>query len=144
MVTRWYTIICPARWEIQVIRIPGRTSESVFTTSTQAWARHRREWRWANIRGVALISGRFSLTLSSKINRIVEDIVVSIHLGSGTSSVSATATGDRPPMSMGGPTGAGKRQDAAAEGFAGGGNWEFDPHSRVSYPLSFVWAKLMK
>jgi hypothetical protein len=38
-------------------------------------------------------------------------------------------------MSMGGPTGAGKRQDAAAEGFAGGGNWEFDPHSRVSYRL---------
>jgi AP-3 complex subunit mu len=58
--------------------------------------------------------------------------VVSIHLGTGASSVSATATGDRPPMSMGGPTGAGKRQDAAAEGFAGGGNWEFDPHSRVS------------
>jgi hypothetical protein len=58
--------------------------------------------------------------------------VVSINLGSGASSVSATATGDRPPMSMGGPTGAGKRQDAAAEGFAGGGNWEFDPHSRVS------------
>jgi AP-3 complex subunit mu len=81
------------------------------------------------------MSGRFSLTLSSKVNRIVEDIVVSIHLGSGASSVSATATGDRPPMSMGGPTGAGKRQDAAAEGFAGGGNWEFDPHSRVSYRL---------
>ena len=80
-----------------------------------------------------LISGRFSLTLSSKINRIVEDIVISIHLGSGTSSVSATATGDRPPMSMGGPTGAGKRQDASAEGFAGGGNWEFDPRSRVSW-----------
>lgn len=36
-------------------------------------------------------------------------------------------------MSMGGPTGAGKRPDAAAEGFAGGGNWEFDPRSRVSW-----------
>jgi AP-3 complex subunit mu len=80
-----------------------------------------------------LIPGRFSLTLSSKVNRIVEDIVISIHLGSGATSASATATGDRPPMSMGGPTGAGKRQDAAAEGFAGGGNWEFDPHSRVSF-----------
>jgi len=79
-----------------------------------------------------LMEGRFSLTLSSKINRVVEDIVISIHLGSGASSVSATATGDRPPMSMSRPTGAGQRQDMAAEGFAGGGNWEFDPHSRVS------------
>jgi AP-3 complex subunit mu len=81
-----------------------------------------------------LIPGRFSLTLSSKINRVVEDIVVSIHLGAGASSVSATATGDRPPMSLSGPTGAGKK-DMAAEGFAGGGNWEFDPHSRVSHLL---------
>lgn len=79
-----------------------------------------------------LTTGRFSLTLSSKVNRVVEDIVVSIHLGAGATSVSATATGDRPPMSMGGPTGAGKK-DMTAEGFAGGGNWEFDPHSRVRY-----------
>lgn len=65
---------------------------------------------------------------------MVEDIVVSIHLGAGASSVSATATGDRPPMSLSGPTGAGKK-DMAAEGFAGGGNWEFDPHSRVSHSV---------
>lgn len=78
-------------------------------------------------------SGRFSLTLSSKTNRVVEDIVVSICLGAGTTNVSATATGDRNPVTMGQPLGAGKRQDAQAEGYAGGGTWEFDPHAKVSH-----------
>lgn len=71
------------------------------------------------------------MTLSSKINRVVEDIVVSIYLGATASSVSATATGDRHPMTMGQPLGAGKREGQAAEGFAGGGSWEYDPHARV-------------
>lgn len=59
--------------------------------------------------------------------------MVSIYLGSGATNVSATATGDRPVgPNMGQPLGAGKRQDAQAEGFAGGGTWEFDPNARVS------------
>ena len=39
---------------------------------------------------------------------------------------------------MGQPLGAGKRADAQAEGFAGGGTWEFDPHARVSSLLLIV------
>lgn len=38
-------------------------------------------------------------------------------------------------MGMGQPlgAGAGKRQDVQAEGFAGGGTWEFDPNSQVRW-----------
>lgn len=88
-------------------------------------------------------AGRFSLTLSSKINRIVEDVVISIYLGAATTNVSATATGDRHPVTMGQPLGAGKKQDAQAEGFAGGGAWEFDPHAKVT-PLDLRLACLSR
>ncbi|KAI9637856.1 adaptor complex subunit medium chain 3 [Dioszegia hungarica] len=75
--------------------------------------------------------GKFSLTLTSRTNaRPIEDIVISIHLGQGTSSVSATATGDKrmPGVNSGGLA---RREENAAEGGVGGGTWEFDPHTQV-------------
>ncbi|OCF36507.1 AP-3 complex subunit mu [Kwoniella heveanensis BCC8398] len=69
--------------------------------------------------------GRFSLVLSSRLNhRPLEDVVISIYLGKGATAVSATATGDRRPIGV-------RTEEGAADGYAGGGNWEFDPHTRV-------------
>lgn len=86
--------------------------------------------KWTSL----MTTGRFSLTLTSRSNRRpVEDIVISIYLGSGATSVSATATGDRRPLGMGGGAlGAGvKRDESAAEGYQGGGSWDFDPLTQV-------------
>ena len=71
------------------------------------------------------------LTLTSRSSqRVVEDIVISIYLGKGATSVSATASGDRRPMGMSsGPGGAGRKDES--DGWVGGGSWEFDPHSRI-------------
>ncbi|KAE8541076.1 hypothetical protein D1P53_002430 [Cryptococcus gattii VGV] len=70
--------------------------------------------------------GRFTLTLSSRLNtRPLEDINVSIFLGKGATSVSANASGERRPLH----TQIGKEE--TAEGFVGGGNWEFDPHTQI-------------
>ncbi|OXG85862.1 AP-3 complex subunit mu [Cryptococcus neoformans Gb118] len=70
--------------------------------------------------------GRFTLTLSSRLNtRPLEDINVSIFLGKGATSVNANASGERRPLH----TQIGKEE--AAEGFVGGGNWEFDPHTQI-------------
>ncbi|KGB79746.2 AP-3 complex subunit mu [Cryptococcus deuterogattii R265] len=70
--------------------------------------------------------GRFTLTLSSRLNtRPLEDINVSIFLGQGATSVSANASGERRPLHIQ----IGK--DETAEGFVGGGNWEFDPHTQI-------------
>ena len=79
------------------------------------------------------MAGRFSLTLTSRTNhRPIEDIVVSIYLGKTASSVSATATGDKRPLgAVGGAGGAGRKEDA--DGWVGGGTWEFDPHTQVSH-----------
>ncbi|KAK8869688.1 hypothetical protein IAR55_000256 [Kwoniella newhampshirensis] len=75
--------------------------------------------------------GRFSLTLSSRTNaRPLEDLAISIFLGKGTTSVSATATGDRKPLSHG-LGGHGVKEDGVGEGHVGGGTWEFDPHTQV-------------
>lgn len=63
--------------------------------------------------------GRFSLTLASRVPRL-EDVVVSIFLGSTTTGISATPAGDRQPS-----------QDGAANGHVGGGTCEFDPHTQV-------------
>lgn len=74
--------------------------------------------------------GKFSLTLTSRTNsRPIEDIIVSIHLGEGATSVSATATGDK--RMPGVANGSARRQEGVAEGGAGGGTWEFDPHNQV-------------
>jgi len=80
--------------------------------------------------------GRFSLTLISRTNhRALEDIVVSIDLGDRATSVSATATGDRGPMHVpsNGLSAAGRRDEGATSGSVGGGTWEFDPHTHVSF-----------
>lgn len=70
--------------------------------------------------------GRFTLTLSSRLNsRPLENINVSIFLGEGATSVSANASGERRPLH----TQIGKEE--TAEGFVGGGNWEFDPHTQI-------------
>lgn len=77
------------------------------------------------------IIGKFSLTLTSRNNsRPIEDIVVSIYLGLGASSVSATATGDKrmPGVISNGMT---RREENTAEGGVGGGTWEFDPHTQI-------------
>ncbi|WWC89889.1 uncharacterized protein L201_004818 [Kwoniella dendrophila CBS 6074] len=69
--------------------------------------------------------GRFSLTLSSTLpSRPLEDIVISIYLGKGATSVSATAQGDRKPIGI-------RSEEGIADGHVGGGNWEFDPHTQV-------------
>ncbi|ODN98475.1 AP-3 complex subunit mu [Cryptococcus wingfieldii CBS 7118] len=71
-------------------------------------------------------AGRFSLTLSSRVNSLpLENIVISIFLGKGATSVNATATGDRRPLH----SHVGKEENA--EGFVGGGTWDFDPHTQV-------------
>ncbi|CAD6591025.1 MAG: hypothetical protein TREMPRED_005960 [Tremellales sp. Tagirdzhanova-0007] len=78
--------------------------------------------------------GRFSLTLTPRLNhQALEDIIISINLGSGATSVSATATGDRRPIgvSANGLSAGGNRDDGAASGGVGGGSWEFDPHTQV-------------
>ncbi|WWD16046.1 hypothetical protein CI109_100471 [Kwoniella shandongensis] len=75
--------------------------------------------------------GRFSLTLSSRLNtRPLEDVVVSIYLGKGATSVSATPTGDRKPLNHG-LGGHGLKEDGVGEGHVGGGTWEFDPHTQI-------------
>src|SRR3954447_10795591 len=73
-------------------------------------------------------SGKFVITVSSRINaRPIENIVLSLYLGDGTTGVSATATGEkRGPMNGG----AGGRTDDAA-GAVGGGSWEWDPNTKV-------------
>ncbi|WWD10014.1 hypothetical protein V865_008147 [Kwoniella europaea PYCC6329] len=69
--------------------------------------------------------GRFSITLSSRLNsRPLEDIVISIYLGKGATSVCATAQGERKPLGS-------RSEEGAAEGFVAGGNWEFDPHTQI-------------
>lgn len=68
--------------------------------------------------------GRFSLTLTSRAPRL-EDVVVSIFLGTSTTGISATPAGDRKPHSQG------QGQDGAADGHVGGGTCEFDPHTQV-------------
>jgi AP-3 complex subunit mu len=79
--------------------------------------------------------GQFALTLTSRTNhRPLDDVVVSIFLGEGVSSVSATATGDRKPMGFSSgpvPLSSKTRKDELSEGHAGGGSWEFDPHTQV-------------
>jgi hypothetical protein len=59
---------------------------------------------------------------------------VTICLGAGATSVSATATGDKRPLGVA-PAGlapGGRKDEAAALGNVGGGTWEFDPHTQVS------------
>ncbi|WRT67265.1 uncharacterized protein IL334_004232 [Kwoniella shivajii] len=69
--------------------------------------------------------GRFSLTLTSRVSsKPLEDITISIYLGKGATSVSATAQGDRKPLGT-------RNEEGAANGYVGGGNWEFDPHSQI-------------
>ncbi|WWC69284.1 uncharacterized protein I206_103222 [Kwoniella pini CBS 10737] len=69
--------------------------------------------------------GRFSLTLTSRLSsRPLEDIVISIYLGRGATSVSATAQGDRKPIGI-------RSDEGVADGHVGGGNWEFDPHTQI-------------
>ncbi|KLT39843.1 clathrin adaptor, mu subunit [Cutaneotrichosporon oleaginosum] len=63
--------------------------------------------------------GRFSLTLTSRVARL-DDVVVSIFLGSTTTGISATPAGDRRPP--------GQEGDG---GHVGGGTAEFDPHTQV-------------
>lgn len=72
------------------------------------------------------------MTLTSRTNhRPIEDIVVSIYLGKGASSVSATANGDKRPLGgISGPGGAGRKEES--DGWVGGGTWEFDPHTQVN------------
>ncbi|BEJ03325.1 hypothetical protein CcaverHIS641_0105000 [Cutaneotrichosporon cavernicola] len=62
--------------------------------------------------------GRFSLTLSSRVPRL-DDVVISIFLGSTTTGISATPAGDRRPPGQEG------------DGHVGGGTAEFDPHTQV-------------
>lgn len=86
-------------------------------------------------------SGKFSLTLFSRLSRPIEDISISIYLGAGAASVSATATGDKRFVSssaggaggvaaLGGIGGMGAKEEAP-KGGEGGGTWEFDPHTQV-------------
>lgn len=71
------------------------------------------------------LSGRFSLTLASRLaSHPLEDIVVSIFLGSTATSVSATPTGDRRPPGH-------AAAEGASEGRVGGGTVEFDPNTQV-------------
>ncbi|WOO77123.1 AP-3 complex subunit mu-1 [Vanrija pseudolonga] len=68
--------------------------------------------------------GRFSLTLTSRMNaHPLEHITVSIFLGASTTSVSATATGEKPPLHTG--------ESSAPAGRVGGGTYEFDPNTHV-------------
>ncbi|WVO13977.1 hypothetical protein L204_101602 [Cryptococcus depauperatus] len=70
--------------------------------------------------------GRFALTLIPRLTHLpLENIVVSISLGKGANSVSATATGDRRPLHI--QVG----RDETAVGFVGGGTWDFDPLTQV-------------
>ncbi|GMK59576.1 hypothetical protein CspeluHIS016_0801820 [Cutaneotrichosporon spelunceum] len=62
--------------------------------------------------------GRFSLTLTSRVPRL-DDVVISIFLGSTTTGISATPAGDRRPPGQEG------------DGYVGGGTAEFDPHTQV-------------
>ena len=83
--------------------------------------------------------GKFSLVLTSGSNhRPIEDIIISINLGQGTTGVSATATGDRRPPGVssglsGGarPGGLSGNRNDMIDGFADGGTWEYDPHTQV-------------
>ncbi|RSH93999.1 hypothetical protein EHS25_006652 [Saitozyma podzolica] len=62
--------------------------------------------------------GKFSLTLASRSSRPLEDITVTICLGAGATSVSATATGDKRPLGVA-PAGlapGGRKDEAAALG----------------------------
>jgi AP-3 complex subunit mu len=61
----------------------------------------------------------------------VEDIVVSMDLGRGATSVSATATGDRRPLGSSIGHGGAGRKDESSEGWVGGGTWEFDPNTQM-------------
>lgn len=86
--------------------------------------------------------GKFSLTLASRTNhRPLEDVVVSINLGQGASSVSATATGDKRSAGMGSNGLSGRSNDAVVEGHVGGGTWEFDPNASVSRSPDAIWSK---
>lgn len=67
--------------------------------------------------------GRFSLTLTPRVARL-EDISISIFLGSSTTGISATPAGDRKPPGQ-------AAQEGAADGHVGGGTCEFDPHTQV-------------
>jgi AP-3 complex subunit mu len=72
-------------------------------------------------------AGKFSLTLSSRVNaRPIENIVVSLYLGANVHHVSATPSGDSRGIGSGGGAGG-----AAVLGCVGGGTWEFDPNRRV-------------
>jgi len=68
--------------------------------------------------------GKFNLTLSSSTHaRPLENIVITIELGEGATSVSATASGDSRGIL---PGGGGKNPNFPVGG-QGGGNWDFDP-----------------
>ncbi|KAL7424168.1 hypothetical protein Q5752_001754 [Cryptotrichosporon argae] len=74
--------------------------------------------------------GRFSLTLTPRV-RLLDDIVVTIPIGVAT-SVTATVTGDRPPLGQ-------AKEDG--QGHVAGGVWEWDPHAQVvRWTLSSVTA----
>lgn len=83
------------------------------------------------------IKGKFSLTLTSRLNRPTEDISISIYLGAGAASVSATATGDKrftgaASGATGGIGGIGiGGKEEIPQGGVGGGTWEFDPHTQI-------------
>lgn len=83
--------------------------------------------KWSQLK-----SARFSVTVTSRTNhRSLEDIIISICLGKGATSVSATANGDRRPLGAPtGPGGAGRKEESS-DGWVGGGSWEFDPNSQV-------------
>lgn len=72
-------------------------------------------------------SGKFNLTLSSNTHgRPLENVVISIQLGSDATSVSATASGDNRGILPGG----GKNPNYPV-GALGGGTWDFDPNKGV-------------
>lgn len=54
--------------------------------------------------------------------------MVSIFLGSTTTSISATPAGDRRPLGLGR---AQQQQEGAVDGHVGGGTAEFDPHTQI-------------
>ncbi|WVR05293.1 hypothetical protein IAU60_002306 [Kwoniella sp. DSM 27419] len=69
--------------------------------------------------------GKLSLTLTPRLShRPLEDVTISIFLGKGASTVSATANGDRRPLGT-------RIEEGVADGHVGGGNWEFDPHTQI-------------
>lgn len=74
--------------------------------------------------------GKFILTVKPRINaRPIENIVLTLYLGEGTTSVSATATGEKRGPATSGSGAAGRGDDAT--GGVGGGSWEFDPNTKL-------------